>query len=275
MKKVLLLACLCLLTQGYAAPTRAKKPVPFKALRKIECKMKPRMKHDRIRVHQKIREGTSENWSGYAAATNLKNPGVGSVSMVSGTWTVPDISNSKKGTFASIWVGIDGYSSGTVEQIGTEHDWDNGVEEHYAWFEMYPKYPHEISGFPVEPGDVISAQVSYKGNDIFEMVINNHTKGITTTIPTEHTKAAGTKRNSAEWIVEAPATANGILPLANFKQTVLSDCTATINGTTNSINGGKWQFDKLVMETKSGGLKASTSEPTNGGQDFTVVWKHQ
>ncbi len=274
MKKMILLACLLAMVQG-AAAIHGRKGVPFKALRKMECKMKPRMKHARIRPLQKIREGTSENWSGYAAATNLKNPGIGSVSMVSGTWTVPDISNSKKGTFASIWVGIDGYSSGTVEQIGTEHDWDNGVEEHYAWFEMYPKYPHEISGFPVEPGDVISATVTYKGNDTFEMVINNHTKSITTTIPTEHTKVPGTKRNSAEWIVEAPATANGILPLANFKQTVLSDCTATINGKTSSINGGNWQFDKLVMETKSGSMKATTSEPTNNGQDFKVVWKHQ
>jgi len=275
MKKMILLACVFAMMQTTSAWTHNKKAVPFKALRNIVCKPVARTKHKHLRLHQKIREGTSENWSGYAAATNLQNPGLGSVSMVSGTWTVPDISNSKKGTYASIWVGIDGYKSGTVEQIGTEHDWADGKEEHYAWFEMYPKYPHQIQGFPVEPGDVISAQVTYKGNDTFEMVINNHTKGVTTTIPTEHTKASGTKRNSAEWIIEAPATAKGILPLADFKQTTLTDCQATINGKTSGINEGGWSHDKLVMETKSGTLKAETSNPTNSGKDFTVTWKRQ
>ncbi len=62
----------------------------------------------------------STNWSGYAAETNFNHPKKNSVSAVSASWIVPTVIASGGDTFSSIWVGIDGYSTSTVEQIGTE-----------------------------------------------------------------------------------------------------------------------------------------------------------
>src|SRR5581483_5818238 len=96
---------------------------------------------------------TSTNWSGYAAETNFSHPAKNSVSAVSGSWIVPHLAATPDNSYCSLWVGIDGYSSSTVEQIGTEHDWHNGSQQNYAWFEMYPGGSYLISGFPLTPGD--------------------------------------------------------------------------------------------------------------------------
>ena len=82
---------------------------------------------------------TDSNWSGYAAVTDLNDPQSGSVTAVSGSWIVPTVTaTSSRGTTESaVWVGIDGYSSSTVEQIGTEQDVVNGTPQYSAWWEMY------------------------------------------------------------------------------------------------------------------------------------------
>ncbi len=249
--------------------------MPFAVYQPIQCKIIPRKRAKTSVPHKKLRDGTSENWSGYAAATSLIKPAMFSVTQISGTWTVPEVKASKEDTYSSIWVGIDGFSSGTVEQIGTEHDWHNGKQEHYAWFEMFPKYPHELSGFPVEPGDVISADITYKGNGTFKLVLSNHTKQVTTTVPHSHTVNARAQRSSAEWIVEAPATSSGVLPLAHLSQVKMKDCTATINGVTGSIDNGHWKSTKLDMESKNGTKKARTSNLSSDSKSFLVKWKHQ
>src|ERR1700733_3657591 len=64
---------------------------------------------------------TSTNWSGYATETNLNSPQSGAFTAVSGSWTVPSVIGSGN-AYSSIWVGLDGYSSSTVEQIGTDSD---------------------------------------------------------------------------------------------------------------------------------------------------------
>src|SRR5439155_9436556 len=70
--------------------------------------------------------GTSQNWSGYAAETSLSSPQDGAVTDVKGSWIVPAVTaSSSSKTYSSAWLGIDGYSDGTVEQIVTEQDWSN------------------------------------------------------------------------------------------------------------------------------------------------------
>ena len=65
--------------------------------------------------------GTSSNWSGYAAETNLASPQSGAVSDVTGTWQVPFVTGTIN-AWSSAWVGIDGYASNSVEQLGTDSD---------------------------------------------------------------------------------------------------------------------------------------------------------
>ncbi len=243
----------------------------------IECSLKP-IPHSAVHhggqkkaPHQKSSETASTNWSGYAAETKFNRPEEGSVTYVSGTWTVPVLSPTLTDAYSSIWVGIDGYTSNSVEQLGTEHDWSNGVQSNYAWFEMYPQDAYEITGFPVDIGDVMRASVTYNGNNKFTLSISNLTQNVYTTIPSKYTKVAGTKRTSAEWIVEAPF-AGEVLPLADFGTVYFTDCLATINGVKGGINNSHWQNVEILMESASGQLRAVPSSLFSNGESFSVKW---
>ena len=79
----------------------------------------------RVTRPPRIRVGpdTSNNWSGYVITAPA-----GSVSDVTGSWVVPGVTCAPGETsFASFWIGIDGDSSPTVEQIGTDSDCQNGI----------------------------------------------------------------------------------------------------------------------------------------------------
>jgi hypothetical protein len=94
----------------------------------------------------------STNWSGYAVTG-----GNGSVSDVRGSWIVPsaNCSNSPSTSYASFWVGIDGYSSNTVEQIGTDSDCESGQPTYYVWFEFYPHWSYTVNSVPIKSGDKV------------------------------------------------------------------------------------------------------------------------
>src|SRR5947209_13321704 len=115
----------------------------------------------RIRPHLEELEGRivptlsySTNWAGYAVTT-----GAGGVSQVAGGWVVPPVASTVSG-YSSAWVGIDGYNSSSVEQLGTDSDYVNGVAHYYAWYEMYPNPSVNLS-LTIRPGDAISASVSF------------------------------------------------------------------------------------------------------------------
>jgi len=88
--------------------------------------------------HIAYRPSKSVNWAGYATATNLAKPQAGSVSDVRASWIIPNLTCDQRSTYSAIWVGIDGYRSSTVEQIGTESDCSHGQPKHSAWFEIFP-----------------------------------------------------------------------------------------------------------------------------------------
>jgi hypothetical protein len=166
-------------------------------------------------------------------------------------------------SYSSFWVGIDGYSSKTVEQIGTDSDIISGVPTYTAWYEMYPKYPVNLA-LAIKPGDTITAEVKYTGGK-FTLTITDVTTGESFTTTQKSSSAA---RSSAEWIVEAPWS-SGVLPLANFGKVTFTGCSATVNGYTGSISSSSWQSDAINMVTSSGTLKTETSS-TNGSR-FTVT----
>jgi len=147
------------------------------------------------------KEGTSSNWSGYAvyAATSKKSQSE-LWTYVSGTWTVPIVSEPAN-SYSSIWVGLDGHSGNTVEQLGTEQDLNSaGVDTYSAWYEMYPAMSVPIS-YAVSPLDSMTAEVQYTSRKQFLLTLTDNTKHWTFQIA----KTSGSaKRSSAEWIVEAP-----------------------------------------------------------------------
>lgn len=225
------------------------------------------------------KNGTSTNWSGYAVFPKAQNVPAGkgkkpagtttpTFTAVTGTWVVPTVSPSTSAnTYSSTWVGLDGYNTNTVEQIGIEQDWADGAPAYYAWFEMYPKWAYEIVGFPVNPGDTITASVAAQAKGAFTLTITNVTckQTFTTT-----QRAPSAQLQSAEWVEEAPWS-GGVLPLANFGTVGFSACSATMNGHAGPINDSQWQYDAITMATSGGATKAVPSG-LSGGTDFTVEW---
>jgi hypothetical protein len=194
----------------------------------------------------------------------------GTVNDVAGSWTVPMLAPETGHNYSAIWVGIDGFTSASVEQIGTSHDWVNGNQVNYAWFEMYPSGSYEITGFPVEANDVISADVTYVGNNTFQFTISNQTKGVSTTIPTSYTVSTSAARSCAEWVVEAPFSGE-ILPLSDFQIVNFNNCSTTINGIKAPIN--HWTNEEIMMIGNTGALEAIPSPLSNNGTAFNVTWK--
>ena len=214
----------------------------------------------------------STNWSGYAAETNLTTPASNVVTQVSGAWKVPTVTGKSNG-YSSVWVGIDGYSSNSVEQLGTEQDTSRtGATTYYAWWEMYPNPSVEIASMKISPGDSISASVTY-GSSAYTLQMTD----ITTSQSFSTTQTATAQRSSAEWIVEAPSSSSGVLPLANFGTATFSGAQATINGITGAIDNNNWQNTSIDMETNSrtildqtSGLTDTTSSPITSS--FSVTY---
>ena len=230
-------------------------------------------RHGPIIIHERHGSAvTSTNWSGYAV-TGAK----GSVSSVTGSWTVPAINGTcpAQDQYASFWVGIDGYSSNTVEQIGTDSDCQSGEPTYYAWFEFYPHPSYLVNSVPIKPGDTIFAQVTSSGKGKFTVELVNKTTGASFSTTT---KVPSADQSSAEWIAEAPYS-GGVLPLADFGTvdfgdqytSVTATCDATVSGKTQAI-GNFADNVSINMDTTHGVLKDSTSGLTKAGDSFSISW---
>jgi len=231
-----------------------------------------RHRHAPIIIHERHgKNATSTNWSGYAVTGAS-----GSVTDVKGSWIVPAIQGvcSSTNQYASFWVGIDGFSSNTVEQIATDSDCQNGVPTYYAWFEFYPHPSFTVNSVAIHPGDAISAEVNFAGGR-FTVSLTNESTGQSFSTSA---KVNSAHRSSAEWIVEAPYS-GGILPLADFGTSffgmdhtrVSSTCYATESGTTGPIGSFSSNVE-ITMVTSSGAPKAVPSTLVDNGTSFTDAW---
>lgn len=201
--------------------------------------------------------GTSTNWSGYAVDGS-------DATYVTGSWTQPYATDcaTVPNSWSSPWVGIDGDTNNTVEQIGTDSDCSGGVPKYYAWWEMYPKSLVVITGITVHPGDAFTATVSY-ASGAFTMTLADKKTGAQFTTTQQSKKA---QRTSVEWIVEGPSRGN----LTNFGSVGFMGASGTIGGqvTSPDSSGGA----PITMVTQQGIPRAV---PTlSGPSDFTVAWQH-
>jgi Peptidase A4 family len=205
--------------------------------------------------NHKITNSSSTNWSGYAATG-------GPFTSVSSSWTEPTAVCSGT-SYSSFWVGLDGDTSNTVEQTGSSADCSSAnVPSYYAWYEMYPKYPVNLSG-TVKPGDVFTASVTTDGVGRFTLTITDSTENWTFQTTQRLTKAS---LSSAEVIAEAPSSRSGVLPLTNF---------GTVNVTSSTANGqslAAFNPDQITMVSGSTVKAQPSAISSNGG--FSVTWKH-
>ena len=202
-------------------------------------------------------EAESANWSGYAATT-------GTYTSVSASWTQPAGTCSRGDQYATFWVGLDGDSSRSVEQTGSEVNCVGRTAEYYAWYEVYPGHTENYTN-TVQAGDRFNATVTYEGDNEFSLYIADTTQGWSRTTTAS---LAGAARSSAEVIVEAPCctSSGGILPLADF---------GTVNITSSMANGAALGsadgVTPIIMIDKAGSDKDSVS-PLSGGENFSATW---
>ena len=227
---------------------------------------------------------SSSNWAGYADTNDTFNS-------VSSSWTEPTVNcangNSTlsglsspstllggPGAASAFWVGLDGYNSTSVEQLGTDSDCDSGTPSYYAWYEMYPNASVTLPiQYAVHPGDQMTALVAANSaGTSFTLEIKDATAGWT--FSTTQT-GSGFTRSSAEVIAEAPSSCTILfcseVPLANFGQ---------INYTGSSVidaagtKGSLASFDaNEITMTDNGTTLATPSSLSSDGSSFSVAWR--
>jgi hypothetical protein len=214
---------------------------------------------------------SSTNWSGYAVES------AAAFTDVVGTWVEPSGHCSfLQPTYSSFWVGLDGYSSSSVEQLGTDVDcsW-TGTPSYYAWWEMYPAGSVSLStaSYPVSPGDTMTAEVKRSGTS-YTLSLHS-SRGWTFT-----TVQSGTLANSsAEWVAEAPEVCTLVFchgaSLTNFSLVTFTGSTAATGAASSPIsaftaNGGP---HVIRMTSLTGASRAVPGPLVGGGLSFTDVWR--
>jgi hypothetical protein len=158
----------------------------------------------------------SSNWAGYAV-------GGGTYRSASGRWTVPTVSAKGAAGFSALWVGIDGFSNGSLIQAGTEADYYGGASHYSAWWEILPAPAVRIRGLSVRAGDQVTVTIARASAGRWRITVTDARSGSYTT--TQRYAGPGT---SAEWIEEAPVVAGRATPLAIHGAVVFDN--ATVNG---------------------------------------------
>jgi hypothetical protein len=222
----------------------------------------------RVRIHEAPAASasmSSPNWAGYAA----HRPGM-QFTDVRGAWVQPVLSCPNGGTYSSFWIGLDGYASNYVEQVGTGADCSRTNQPaHYAWYELYPA-PRVRIAIVIRPGDHIEAAVNSIASGTTLTLRNLSTGRSFSTVRQGPTGPL----NSAEWIAEAPSACSGstcnVLPLANFGYVGFSMCSADASGSSGTITSPVWSADLITMVRSNGSVLAQPSPASADGASFTV-----
>lgn len=202
----------------------------------------------------------STNWSGYAdTGTNF--------SKVSASWTEPTATCGTATSLAAFWVGIDGFTSSSVEQDGTLIECSGGTPIYISWWEMFPTNAIQIVGTTVAPGDKISASVTRSGTS-YTLKLTDSTNTANSFSRTETCSCSNT---SAEWIAEAPSNGSGVLPLSNFHTWTARS--AKVSTTTKSGVISSFTDDEITMVDSAGHVKAQPGPLNSTGNSFKVTYK--
>lgn len=214
----------------------------------------------------------SENWSGYAATAASR------FNYVHSRFVEPRLTcTGAPNRWTSNWVGLDGFTTPTVEQDGTFATCGgrlNKTPQYVAWYELYPA--PSVAVFRVHAGDVMDAVVSYAGGK-FTLTIADLTTGKKAT----HTAACSAcQRNSAEWIIERPALCNNtgtncfLTALADFHtSTMTQNIASTAGHARRTLDKFANNAIDMVQPLKRGFISLDQTGPIGKtGGAFTVVW---
>ena len=203
----------------------------------------------------------SYNWSGYADVSATDQ----TFAKVSGQWRTPRVTCGSEDTITSEWVGLDGFSSLTVEQAGTVGWCFEGTPTYFTWYEMYPSGTVEV-GTSLRPGDLITATVSHSGT-AYTLALTDSTRPADSFSATKTCALATCLDTSAEWVAERPSFHIGIAPLADYARWTVRHATETAGGPPGTISSYR-----INMMDATGNYQLSTTSPLAAGQSFTTYW---
>jgi Peptidase A4 family len=219
---------------------------------------------------------TAGNWAGYAA---LPQHSSGQFRFVEATFTVPSVNCTTTPTSTSVhWVGLDGFNSGTVEQVGVESDCDGSTPTYSAWWENFPANPI-VTVFSLNAGDAVTASVFFKNasgahHHQYNLVLTDVTSGQSFNL-WEKCGAASCKNNSAEIISEAPSNSGGILPLADYG--IESFVNVKIHDKSDQkggIRSSNWKHDKIIQVSQSTHDLLALPSTLFGSHAFSNTWEN-
>ncbi len=217
----------------------------------------------------------SLNWAGYIVGGTP-----GAVTGATGSWVTPSTTCPSTGsTYTAIWVGIDGFTDGTVEQAGTLETCNNGVANYSAWYEFYPNPMVRVGAVDVQAGSVVGANVTYDGvSGNFTVSLSSSTGGSFSVSQ----NAPFAQLSSAEWIVERPALcvflSCQLTSISNFGTADLGlDFTGAASSNLATIGGTTAPFGSFstVAVTMAGSAKGPTEalpgQTSTDGTSFRVT----
>jgi Peptidase A4 family len=208
----------------------------------------------------------SYNWSGYADSASA----AGTFTAVSGSWVQPATFCTPEQRLTAFWVGLDGYSNSTVEQLGTLAYCFEGQAYYYTWWEMFPGNSVTV-GSAVRPGDLISASVTRSGASYTLSLTDRNNPA--NSFSTVQTCALTTCLDqSAEWIAERPAFPIGITPLSIFTPWTPFNGSQTANGVKGTIASGPNATGILMLDATATYQLDSVSRLPARGTSFSARW---
>ena len=214
-----------------------------------------------------VTASSSYNWSGYADTATKHQ----TFTKVSGAWTTPSVTCNAEDQITSDWVGLDGFNSNTVEQLGTISWCFQGAPTYFTWYEMFPKGTVEV-GMALKPGDKISASVT-RTNTSYALKLTDSTTAGNNISVTKTCALATCVDTSAEWISERPSFSIGIVPQAHYNAFKITAGSVTANGHTTTIGAGPG-VNSVTMIDATQAYNLNTVSALTGGNAFSTTWKN-
>jgi Peptidase A4 family len=211
----------------------------------------------------------SPTWAGYAVcsaagaqpAADLSCP-PHCYSAVSGAFVVPAVVRCED-CAAAFWLGLDGFTSATAEQLGVLAAQSGGSTVYYTWWDMYPSAAH-IAGTTVRAGDSISASVQRAGTSYTLSLTDASTPANSFTVTQSCTACAN---SSAEWITQERPGA----PLADFGTWRVTGATAAAGSAPAGI--GAFPSAQITMVGQSGAVLVQPGPLDSTGTSFSNTWR--
>jgi len=195
--------------------------------------------------------------------------------LVTGTINVPTPkvpTGGSSGTEYSVsaWVGIDGDTcTSAILQTGIDMTVQGGEVVYDAWYEWYPDYSYDFSGFTISAGDAIKMTVSVTSKTAGKATMQNLTTGKTVTH--SFTGEPALCETSAEWIIEDFEEGSTLVPLANFGTLEFYDAYAIENGVTVYPSGSTGK----VVDMQQGSTIVCSCSVSGTGSNADIICAYE